>query len=31
MSEKIARFEDLSVWQKAHQKVLRVVPVNGPE
>jgi len=29
MAEKIARFEDLSVWQKAHQTVLCVYRVTG--
>ena len=29
MAEKIARFEDLSVWQKAHQTVLRIYRVTG--
>jgi len=29
MSEKIARFEDLSVWQKAHQLVLQVYRITG--
>ena len=29
MPEKIARFEDLSVWQKAHQLVLQVYRVTG--
>jgi len=29
MAEKIARFEDLSVWQKAHQMVLCVYRVTG--
>jgi len=29
MAEKIARFEDLSVWQKAHQLVLQVYRITG--
>jgi len=29
MPEKIARFEDLSVWQKAHQLVLQVYRITG--
>jgi len=29
MAEKIARFEDLSVWRKAHQMVLCVYRVTG--
>jgi four helix bundle protein len=29
MAEKIARFEDLSVWQKAHQMVLHVYRITG--
>jgi len=29
MAEKITRFEDLSVWQKAHQTVLRVYRITG--
>jgi four helix bundle protein len=29
MAEKIASFEDLSVWQKAHQLVLSVYRVTG--
>ncbi|MCX6842027.1 MAG: four helix bundle protein [candidate division WOR-3 bacterium] len=29
MAEKIARFEDLLVWQKAHQMVLRVYRITG--
>ena len=29
MAEKIARFEDLTVWQKAHQMVLHVYRITG--
>ena len=29
MAEKITRFEDLSVWQKAHQLVLQVYRITG--
>jgi four helix bundle protein len=29
MAEKIARFGDLSVWQKAHQMVLQVYRITG--
>ena len=29
MAEKITRFGDLAVWQKAHQMVLRVYRITG--
>jgi four helix bundle protein len=29
MAEKIARFEDLAVWQKAHQMVLQIYRITG--